>query len=167
MAWGTFYALLVSPTTRLSDRDPPSKGDMADLLHSVGARLRQWFGNRRHPARRRVSIPCSVSVCEERDGRGRLRRTPTLSGNTLDLSATGLAFTLPAIRIGDRYIAGEDRTLRIILELPTGSVESYAIPTRYERIEERGAAISYIIGARITRIRESDRERFFNYLSSL
>jgi len=140
---------------------------MADLLHSVGARLRQWFGNRRHPARRRVNIPCSVSVCEERDGSGRLRRTPTLSGNTLDLSSTGLAFTLPAIRIGDRYIAGDDRTLRIILELPTGSVETYAIATRYERIEERGADIVYIIGARITRISESHRERLFNYLRSL
>ena len=96
-----------------------------------------------------------------------MRHTPCLSGNTVDLSSTGLAFTLSAIRIGDRYIAGDDRTLRIILELPTGSVESYAIATRYERIEERGADVGYMIGARITRISESDRERFFNYLSSL
>lgn len=140
---------------------------MADFLHSVGARLRTWFGNRRQPVRRRAKIPCSVSLYEERELKsGRLPGT-ALSGSTIDISASGLGFTVPVIRIGHRYIAGDNRTLRIILELPTGSVESFAVATRYERLEEDQELKGYVVGARITRMSDSDRKNLSNYLLKL
>jgi hypothetical protein len=137
---------------------------MADFFHSMGARLRNWFGNRRHPVRRTVRVPISVTVCDERELKVDHVPQALLQGNTIDISASGLAFTVPAIRIGHRYIAGEDRTLRIILELPTGSIEAYAIATRYERLEEDRPDTGYVVGARITSMSEDDRERLSNYL---
>ena len=47
------------------------------------------------------------------------RRLPTLNGHTLDVSTTGLALIVPAIRIGEHYLAGADRKLHVKLELPS------------------------------------------------
>jgi hypothetical protein len=139
---------------------------MADLLHSIGARLRKWVGNRRHLPRQKATIPCSVSVFDDRDQKS--SRSPTaLLGKTIDMSYCGLAFLVPAIRIGHRYIAGENRTLQIILELPTGRVESHAIAKRYERLEERGSDKGYVVGALITRMSENDKQLLADYLKSL
>jgi hypothetical protein len=139
---------------------------MADLLHSIGAHLRRWIGNRRIPARQRASIPCRVSVFDDRDHKSGESRNALL-GKTIDMSYCGLAFLVPAIRIGHRYIAGENRTLRIILELPTGRVESYAVAKRYERLEAAGSDKGYLVGALITRMSENDKELLSEYLQSL
>jgi len=137
---------------------------MADFLHSLAARLRRWIGNRRHPARFRITLPCSVSVYDER---GKRARGSALAGQTVDISGRGVAFVVPAIRIGHSYIAGENRTLRLVLELPTGEIESYAVAARYERLEDMGAGRGYVVGARITRMSEEHRNRLSEYLLSI
>jgi hypothetical protein len=101
---------------------------------------------------------------DEREQRAGKLPGDELIGNTVDISSSGLAFTVPVIRIGHRYIAGDNRTLRIILELPAGRVESFAIATRYERLEEDEEHKGYVVGARITRMSDSDRELLSNYL---
>jgi hypothetical protein len=139
---------------------------MADLLHSISANLRRWIGNRRTRVRQKASIPCSVSVFDDRNQKSGGSRN-SLLGKTIDVSYCGLAFLVPAIRIGHRYIAGENRTLRIILELPTGRVESFAIAKRYERLEVAGSDKGYVVGALITRMSENDKQLFSDYLRSL
>lgn len=138
---------------------------MADLLHYLGGQVRQWFLNRRRPARRRVSLRCTVSISESSDEEeGRF--SSALTGKTFDLSSGGLAVLLPAIRIGQRYIVGENRPLRIVLDLPAGSVTASIVGTRYDRVEESGET-TYMIGARIAKIGQRDRELLTRYLNSL
>jgi hypothetical protein len=139
---------------------------MADLLHSFGAHLRRWVRNRRDSVRQKVNIPCSVSVFEDRDLKPATARE-TLSGRTINMSNRGLGFLVPQIRIGHRYIAGENRTLRIMLELPTCQVESYAIAKHYERLAEPGIDRGYVVGASITRMSNADRQLLADYLGSL
>ena len=91
------------------------------------------------------------------------RRLPTLDGHTLDVSATGLALVVPAIRIGEHYLAGSDRKLYIKLELPNGPVELKATAVRYESLDDDSG---YLIGARILEMRDSDRATFEKYVSS-
>lgn len=91
------------------------------------------------------------------------RRLPTLHGHTLDVSATGLALIVPAIRIGEHYLAGSDRKLHIKLELPNGPVELKATAVRYESLDDDSG---YLIGARILEMSDSDRATFEKYVSS-
>jgi hypothetical protein len=79
---------------------------------------------------------------------------PKLDGHTLDVSATGLALVVPAIRIGEHYLAGADRKLHIKLELPSGPVEMKVTTVRYESLEDESG---YLIGARILEMSDADK----------
>ena len=92
------------------------------------------------------------------------RRLPKLDGHTLDVSATGLALVVPAIRIGGHYLAGADRKLHITLELPTGSVEMKVASVRYESLEDESG---YLIGAQILEMSDTDRVSFEKYLAKV
>jgi hypothetical protein len=87
---------------------------------------------------------------------------PTLNGHTLDVSSTGLALIVPAIRIGEHYLAGADRELHVKLELPGGPVEMKVVTVRYENLEDGSG---YLIGARILEISDADRKSFEKYVA--
>ena len=77
-----------------------------------------------------------------------------------------MGLIVPAIRIGERYLVGEDRRLHLKLELPTGPVEMNITPVRYESLEEETQA-GYLIGARIEDMNPADRAKFAEYISQL
>lgn len=139
---------------------------MPELIRSIVGRLREFAGDRRHAYRRRATIQLSVSLVyslEQANGR---RPVPAIKGHTWDISPSGLALVVPAIRIGEHYLAGEDRRLRIVLELPSGPLQLVATPVRYEPLDEHEDEQGYVIGARITEISPNDLERLTSYLKS-
>jgi hypothetical protein len=89
---------------------------------------------------------------------------PALDGYTLDVSISGLALIVPAIRIGEHYLAGSDRKLHVKLELPGGPVEMKVVTVRYEDLEEGSG---YLIGARILEISDADRASFEKYVAKV
>jgi hypothetical protein len=92
---------------------------------------------------------------------------PALDGHTFDVSATGLALIVPAIRIGEHYLAGAERRLHVELELPTGPVEMKVAAVRYESLEDSQEDTGYLIGARILEMSDSDRGSFEKYVNSI
>ncbi len=92
------------------------------------------------------------------------RRLPTLDGHTLDISLTGLALIVPAIRIGEHYLAGADRKLHVKLDLPSGPVEMKVVTVRYENLEDSSG---YLIGARILEMSDADRANFGKYVAKM
>jgi len=92
------------------------------------------------------------------------RRLPGLDGYTMDVSITGLALVVPAIRIGEHYLAGADRKLHVKLDLPSGPVEMKVVTVRYEDLEDGGG---YLIGARILEISDADRATFEKYVAKV
>jgi hypothetical protein len=136
---------------------------MSEFLRTLVGRLREYAGDRRAP-RRRVRLPFTLSLHEPgRKANGR-RPLPTLSGFTHDISATGLALIVPAIRIGGHYLAGGDRSLEVVLELPSGPVNVRVTSVRYEPVDEDRSEDGYIIGVRITDMTAADRERLKIFL---
>ncbi len=107
----------------------------------------------------------SVSVLEASRTNGK-RPISGLEGYTADISTTGLSLVLPAIRIGEHYLTGENRTLLIALELPSGSVQIQATSVRYESIDGYGSENGYIVGVRIREMSDDHRERFTSYLKA-
>jgi hypothetical protein len=139
---------------------------MPELARSIAARLRKFIGDRRRAERVNVKLPFAVSLLDHQSARDS-RPTSRLYGHTLDVSATGLALIVSAIRIDDHYLAGEGRTLRIDLELPAGEVVIQANSARYERLDESESEQGYLIGANIIAMSDSDRVLYNEYVDGL
>ncbi|MCU1267312.1 MAG: PilZ protein [Acidobacteria bacterium] len=139
---------------------------MPELARSIAARLRKYFGDRRRAERLNVQLPFAVSLWDKRPD-GNASQRYALDGHTLDISATGLALLVPAIRIGDHYLAGEGRGLRIELALPLGPIVIQATAVRYERLDEVESEKGYLIGVNITAMSDPDRASYDEYLSGL
>lgn len=138
---------------------------MSELPRRIVSSLRRFVGNRRHSKRVQVRLNFTISLSDPRVGSNGSRRLPTLDGHTLDISSTGLALIVPAIRIGEHYLAGDERKLYISLELPNGPVEMKVATVRYESLEGSRDESGYLIGARITEMSDEDRETYNSYLT--
>lgn len=85
------------------------------------------------------------------------------AGHTANISEHGLALVLHAQNIDEEYLMGGEGSMAIELDLPNGlSLEIQATPVRYEKLEE-----GYLIGARISGMRERDRELYEEYLREI
>ena len=140
---------------------------MSELPRRIVSRLRHFIGNRRRCKRVRVRLSFRLSLADPRVSSNGARRLPTLDGHTLDVSTTGLALIVPAIRIGEHYLAGSDRRLHLKLELPHGPVEMRVVSVRYESLDESPDETGYLIGARIIEMDDADRANFDGYLGKL
>lgn len=140
---------------------------MSELPRRIVSSLRRFVGNRRHSRRVQIRLNFTISLSDPRVGSNGSRRLPTLDGHTLDISDTGLALVVPAIRIGEHYLAGEERKLYIRLELPGGPVEMKVATVRYESLEESREESGYLIGARITEMPDEDRATYNSYVAQI
>lgn len=137
---------------------------MSELPRRIVSHLRRYIGNRRRSRRVRARLSFTLSLADPRVNSNGSRRLPQLNGHTLDVSTTGLALIVPAIRIGEHYLAGADRKLHIKLELPSGPVEMKVATVRYESVEDDSG---YLIGARIVEMSDTDRASFEKYVTRI
>lgn len=137
---------------------------MSELPRRIVSRLRRFIGNRRGSRRVRTRLSFTLSLSDPRVNSNGARKLRKLDGHTLDVSATGLALIVPAIRIGEHYLAGADRKLHVRLELPAGPVEMKVATVRYESLEDD---TGYLIGARILEMSDTDRVSFEKYVAEV
>jgi c-di-GMP-binding flagellar brake protein YcgR len=137
---------------------------MSELPRRIVSQLRRFIGNRRRSRRVRARLSFTLSLSGQRVSSNGSRRLPTLDGHTLDVSVTGLALIVPAIRIGEHYLAGADRKLHVKLELPSGPIEMKVVTVRYENLEDGSG---YLIGARILEMSDTDRASFQKYVANV
>jgi PilZ domain-containing protein len=144
---------------------------MPELIRSIASRLREFIGNRRRAPRYvthlEAGLALSVSLSNAKGSAVSEGQPLKLAGYTRDISATGLALIVPAIRIGGQYITGENRTLEIMLKLPTATIKIRATPVRYSPLEQEGTDTGYLIGAQIVHMSDQDRTHFDAYLETL
>ena len=137
---------------------------MSELPRRIVSSLRRFIGNRRGSRRVRTRLSFTLSIADPRVNSNGSRKLPKLDGHTLDVSTTGLALIVPAIRIGEHYLAGGDRKLHVKLELPTGPVEMKVASVRYEGLDDDSG---YLIGARILEMSDTDRASFEKYVAKV
>jgi PilZ domain len=140
---------------------------MSELARTFVGRLRAFIRDRRTEKRRSARLPFNLSILDLTVRHNGPRGSQSVDGHTLDVSSSGLSLIVPVIRLGEHYLVGEGRRLKIKLELPVGPVEIESSPVRYERLEEGDEESGYLIGVRITRMRENDRARYNEYLKKL
>jgi PilZ domain-containing protein len=89
-----------------------------------------------------------------------------LLGRTLDLSDSGMSLLVPAIRIKEDYLVGQDRTLNIELDLVGRKVRMTAIGRRYEPTESEITDDKFLVGIEIVEFRDDDRKTYQHFLNN-
>src|SRR5687768_2989733 len=87
-----------------------------------------------------------------------------MSGETVDVSKTGIAFMVPQIRIKENYLVGHERMLNVEIDLPGGKVRMQVIGRRYEREGIHLSDERYMVGAEIVEMSKQDRETYNQFL---
>ena len=88
-----------------------------------------------------------------------------ITGETKDLSQSGIAFTISSIRIKENYLVGEGRILNAELDLPNGKVSMKIVGQRYVPVENKHLSVGkYLVGASILQMTDENREVYEYFL---
>lgn len=135
------------------------------MIRKLVSKLNKSITERVVSPRRDYGVPIKISLEPDRNT-GRLQTANlSISGETKDLSKSGIAFLVSAIRLREYYLVGEGRTLNAELDLPNGKVKMQVIGQRYEQITDEHNSVSrFLIGAKIVRMLAPDREAYEEFL---
>jgi hypothetical protein len=124
----------------------------------------QERGKRRAP-RFKIKLPLNVSLLKVDGVSTGIRYSTELSGYTHVISKVGMALILPSLKFGGAICNDTSRRLHVGLSLPTGLVNIYINPVNFTPFNEKRN--EWIVGARITKIGNEDRVRFYEYINNL
>jgi hypothetical protein len=71
------------------------------------------------------------------------------------------------MRVGDRYLTDAAGYLAVRVETPSGPVCLLASPARFEHLTEGDEGYGYLLGVRIVKMSDSDRDTYQSYLKTL
>lgn len=136
------------------------------MIRELISKLTGSIVERSHSARKRHSLPIKISF-EPQFATGPLRAQNDamfISGETADISSTGVGFIVSAIRVRENYLVGQDRILNAEIDLPGGKIRMKLIGRRYEKVGIHLSTERFLIGAEITEMDAGDRERYEYFL---
>jgi hypothetical protein len=117
---------------------------------------------RRHIAPVKVWFEPEVSSERERE----LARSVFVSGETVDISRSGIAFLAPSIRMKEKYLVGQERTINVEMDLPTGRVKMQVVGRRYEKVGIHISVERFLIGAQIIKLEGDDKDNYETFLKN-
>ena len=139
---------------------------MPNLIRYLLGRLRGSVNNRRRAPRYDARLSFSVSIVDEEDGH-KNRPPQTLVGRTSNVSESGFALVVPSLRLGTSKLNDTDCTLRLRLDLPTGTTEFHIVPVRSHQFGEKDKESGHLIGVKITHASDDAHARLTKYLRGL
>ena len=138
------------------------------MLRELVSRFSSTIAERRASVRKKFSVPVKVFFAPEANG---VKQTLSwddafLSGETTDVSATGIGFVVSSIRIRDRYLVGQERTLNVELDLSGTKVRMQVRGCRYEKVGIHVSTEKYQVGAQIINVDEADKAAYEHFLTN-
>jgi hypothetical protein len=134
---------------------------MANLIRKIASQLTGFVMSRLTAPRKKLCVPVTISLESEKNANA---KTLYLKGETKDLSKSGVAIIVPSIRLREKYLVGENRTIYAVLDLPNGKIKVELVGCRYEQQGIHDSVATYLIGARIMNISDNDRMLYEEYL---
>ena len=136
------------------------------MIRNIATRITNIFAERRTHPRYKHSLPIKVTFAQRACTAKLLtpQAAAFMTGETFDLSGSGISFIAPSIRVRDNYLVGEDRILFAEIDLPGGKVMMKVIGRRYERIGIHVSTERYLVGAEIVEMDPVDRERYNRFI---
>lgn len=136
------------------------------MIRNLITKFRRTFNEKVVAPRKDFHVPIKIWLEPDRHT-GKLQMPSehlSISGETKDLSATGIGFVVASIRLKENYLVGEGRTLNAELDLPGGKVKMQIIGLRHEQFGKHISTARFLVGAKITKISENDREVYEDFL---
>ncbi len=125
------------------------------------------MAQRRAAARKGYNVPVKVCFAPEKNSpvksHGRCDEA-FLSGETSDVSDTGVGFFVSSIRIKEKYLVGQDRLLNLELDLSGRKIRMQVRGVRYERVGIHLSTERYAVGATIVSVNEEDQAAYEHLL---
>ena len=132
--------------------------------------LREYVGDRRRSPRRgarfAARVPAVVSLLEA-DAEFGHGASESVEGETRDLGPSGLTVVVGRVRVSGQYLTDAEHRLGVSLELPAGNVSLVARAVRFEHPPAGVGESGYLLGLRITKVREEDLALFSGFLRTL
>ena len=136
------------------------------MLRELASFFSSTIAERRASSRKKHSVPikvCFAPAASPVKMHGRCDEA-FLSGETTDVSSTGIGFIVPAIRIKEKYLVGQERLLNLELDLSGRKVRMQVRGVRYERIGIHLSAERFVVGAEIVHISDQDQAAYEHLL---
>lgn len=144
---------------------------MSEHLRNLVAGLKKSVNRIANPEQRQIELPVEVALEKPpQTGNALLHgnsKPLLVTGKTQNLSKNKISFVVPFIRIGEEYLVshGAQKRLKLVFELPTGTVRMTVAPANFEMIMLHDSMQQYLIGAEIVEISEGDQERYQSFLN--
>lgn len=138
------------------------------MIRKLLADFNKSISKRVVASRHKYEVPIKLSFETDRNT-GRLQNpleSLFITGETKDLSQTGIAFVVSSIRLKENYLVGEGRTLNAELDLPSGKIKMQIVGQRYEQVGKHISTANFLVGAKILRMTAENRELYQDFLRS-
>ena len=138
------------------------------MIRKLLADFNKSISKRVVASRHKYEVPIKLSFETDRNT-GRLQNpleSLFITGETKDLSQTGIAFVVSSIRLKENYLVGEGRTLNAELDLPSGKIKMQIVGQRYEQVGKHISTANFLVGAKILRMTTENRELYQDFLRS-
>ena len=138
------------------------------MLRELVSKFSVTLIERRASIRKQYQVPVKVYFAPEKNP---LNLTVSsqelfLSGETVDLSDTGIGFVVSSIRIKEKYLVGQERILNVEMDLAGKKVRMQVLGKRYERVGIHASTERYLVGAAITEMSPDDRQKYDYFLKN-
>jgi hypothetical protein len=142
---------------------------MSNFLRKLFRIVHESLTGRLVSKRFNLRVPIKITIYPEIvTGKLKSAKRPSLSisGETVDLSKTGVGFMVSSVRLNEYYLVGEDRKLYAEIDLPTGKVRMELVGVRYEQVNIHDSDSKFLIGAKIVNIDPKSKEIYEEFLQS-
>jgi hypothetical protein len=136
------------------------------MIRELVSRFSSTIAERRASVRKKLNIPVKVCFSPEKQGLRSSCDELFLSGETTDISETGIGFVVSSIRIKEKYLVGQDRVLNVELDLSGTKVRMKVRGVRYEKVGIHISTEKYLVGAHIESIDEADKQAYAEFLAN-
>ena len=138
------------------------------MIREIASLFSRTLIERRASVRRKHQVPVKVCFTPEKNTANLTASCEEqfLSGETIDVSETGIGCVVSTIRIKEKYLVGQARELNVELDLPGRKVMMRVLGRRYEKVGIHVSTEKYLIGAEITEMRSDDRLAYQVFLKN-
>lgn len=138
------------------------------MLRELASKFSVSWIERRASVRKKFSLPVKACFAPEKNPHNVTATAPCegdfLSGETLDISESGIAFVVSSIRIREKYLVGQERVLNVELDLAGKKIAMKVLGKRYERVGIHASTERYLVGAAIVEMSQDDRTKYEYFL---
>ena len=136
------------------------------MIRKLVSKLNKSITERVVSPRKKYEVPIKIWF-EPDKNTGRLKapvENLVITGETKDMSRSGIGFIVGAIRIHENYLVGGGRVLNAELDLPSGKIQMQVVGMRYEEVGQHISTARFLVGAKITQMSDENREDYEYFL---